>query len=97
MAKYWVQLEGSGIDVPGAEYGDPSQPIRGFFVNRIVRASSESEATTQALASVREDWASGRFARFKSTPALSVTRAEALGFFRALTARNGGYVFHPGE
>ena len=95
MPRYWIQLQGSGIEVPGHDYGDPEVTIRGFFVNRVVNAISLAEAAERALATVREEWASGPLSRYKAMPTLVVSHSEQLGFWRRLTARNSGYVFHP--
>jgi hypothetical protein len=95
--QYEIQLEGSDIELRGDSFGNPEATIRGFFVNRVVRAADSSDAVQKATAAVRREWSSGQFARYSAKPRLSVAKVQALGFWNGLTARNSGYIFHPGE
>jgi hypothetical protein len=94
MPRYVVHLCGSGIDIPGDDFGDSSARIRGFYVNRVVAADSDESAGATAINQVRTEWASGRFARFGTDPSLSIESARKLGLWDALWARDGGYSFH---
>ena len=95
--RYQVQFEGSGIALRGDGLGEPDAIIRGFFVNRVVRAIDSSEAVRMATAEVESDWVSGEYSHYGVKPTLSVENVEALGFWTGLKARNSGYIFHPGE
>jgi hypothetical protein len=95
MTRFEIQLQGSGIELRGYDRADPEYVIRGFFVNRIVKAGDSSEAVNKATAAVRDEWTSGQFAQYGLSPTLSVSRVQPLGFWAGLTARNSGYIFHP--
>ena len=90
MRRYWVEIEGTGIDVPASE---SDQRIRGFIARKIIDAESPAEASEAALESVRADWASGFFAFHGATPQLKVTRAETAGLLKVMMSGMLPYKF----
>jgi hypothetical protein len=97
MPRFQIQLEGSNILLNGDVVGDASATIRGFFVTRVVDASSPNEAVAKAIAVVKAEWADGRFRHYQVTPNLTIADVRTLGFWKGLVARNTGYVFHPDD
>lgn len=74
-----------------------SEVMRGFFVSRVVQASSPGEAVARAKAMVVDDWSQGIYFHFNVIPTLTVTDVRAVGFWSWLRPENTGYVFHPGK
>lgn len=97
MPRFRVLIEGSGLDLPGGFAGSPSQPVRGFFVARVVNAPDREEAGRRALAVIAEDWRTGPYAELNARPALHVSNARRATLLEWLRPRRTGYAFHSGE
>jgi hypothetical protein len=97
MPQFRIHLEGSNIAIPGDIAGAPLGTIRGFFTTRILEAPTQAEAAASASTQVAKEWSDGEFARFKVVPTLIIADARPLRFWELLSARNAGYVFHPGS
>lgn len=96
MARYRVVIEGSGIEIPGAFAGAPSEVVRGFFVARVVNAPGPEEAGRRAMAVIAEDWRSGMYAELRARPKLRVAETRPASFLEWLRPKRTGYAFHPG-
>jgi hypothetical protein len=97
VPRFRVVLEGSGIAVTEGIAGVKSPVVRGFFVARFVRAASREDAIARAKAMVADDWSRGVYADLKENPAVTVTEAQAVGFWKWLLPRHTDYIFHPGK
>jgi hypothetical protein len=97
MPRYRVVIEGSGLEIPGAFAGAPSQVLRGFFVARVVNATTRKEAEDRALSNIASDWSSGLYADLKTRPKLRIAESRPATFFEWLRPKRTGYAFHPGH
>ncbi len=88
--KYWIEIEGTGIDIPN---DDRDKRIHGFVVTRVVRADTSLEASEAALKSVCEEWTTGMLAGHKAVPKLRVTRITPAAWWRSIAAALVPYVF----
>jgi hypothetical protein len=96
MPRFRILLGGSNIAVPGdVAGGAPFETVGGFFVTRIVDASSAEEAASRASAVVAGEWTSGKYAHLGALPELTVCEVHPVRFWERLRAKNTGYVFHP--
>jgi hypothetical protein len=93
MGYYRVQIHGTGIRIAGEE---KSRPIIGFYTTRIVRANYEDDARAKAIASVRDQWASGAEAKYYNcgSPTLHVEEVVPARFLQGLLFRNTGHTFY---
>lgn len=96
MPRFRVTIEGSGIEIPGGPAGLASEAIRGFFVARVVSASSREEAGRRVLAVIRDDWSQGMYAELNVRPQLRVSAVGPATLFDWLRPKRTGYVFHSG-
>jgi hypothetical protein len=97
MPRYRIVIEGSGLEVPGAFAGAPSETIRGFFVARVVNAPTRAAAEKRALSAIATEWSSGLYADLKVRPHLRVSESRAATLFEWLRPKRTGYAFHPGH
>ena len=86
MAYFRVLLEGNGIEIPIG-----SGKAVGFFVARIVRAKTETEAVSRATSMVANEW-STRVAS-GGAPRLAVKQVERTTFFWGFLARQVNCTF----
>jgi hypothetical protein len=92
VPRYRVRIEGRDIEAPPQK----GEPLRGFFVTRVVQAPGAAEAEARALALVAADWTSGgRYASWKQSPTFEVIETAPAGRFSWLTV-NTNYIFHRG-
>lgn len=97
MSRYRIVIEGSGLEIPGAFAGAPSQVVRGFFVARVVNAPTPAEAEKRALSTIAADWSSGLYADLKVRPKLRIAESRPATVLEWLRPKRTGYAFHPGQ
>ncbi len=92
MPRFVVLVEGKGLDAPTHK----GEPIRGFFVRRLVEAPSVDEARVLALAQIESDWTEGPFAAWKQVPGIEAVDAGPAGLLARLRVSTK-YIFHRGK
>jgi hypothetical protein len=93
MPYFEVRLHCRGIDVPME-----GQRARGFFTNRVVRASDPEAARAAAVDTLRVEWERGPHAALNRSGEVSFEPEEvfSLGAIRGFLARQG-YAFYTEE
>jgi len=86
MPRYRVIVTGIGMDIP-------PEGSSGFATTRFVRAASEAEATTKALALVAESVASEPAFSTSPSPTLAIDRVVRVRSPFKLSRPNKGYTF----
>jgi len=95
MPFYQVMLSGRGINLP---IEGSSEPAIGFFITRIVRASTFADAEHAAKQVIGSEWQSPRFASNQGgQPSLTLESSSPVGLLKGLFSRPIGYSFFSAE
>lgn len=92
MTSYLVKIEGTSHEISAA-----GNPAWAFSVTRAVKAKSEAEAKTVAIARVAREWAAvGRSGRGLQ-PYLKVAESCTVNPFIGWWRGRGGFIFHAAD